>query len=54
MPNLTQERAPNQTLDLPLEREVSSISRADDSSKWEYPSVQQIYNALIRMGTSRP
>jgi len=54
MPNLAQERAPNQTLDLPLEREVSSIPRARDSSKWEYPSAQQFYNALVRKGWETP
>ena len=54
MPTLAQERAPGQTQDLPLEREVSSIPRATDSSKWEYPSAQQFYNALVRKGWETP
>lgn len=41
-------------MDLPLEREVSSIPRASDSSKWEYPSAQQFYNALVRKGWETP
>ena len=54
IPNLAQERAPGQTTELPLEREVSSIPRAKDSSKWEYPSAQQFYNALVRKGWETP
>jgi len=54
MPNLAQERAPGQTIELPLEREVSTIPRAKDSSKWEYPSAQQFYNALVRKGWETP
>jgi len=41
-------------MELPLEREVSSIPRAKDSSKWEYPSAQQFYNALVRKGWETP
>ena len=41
-------------MDLPLQREVSSIPRATDSSKWEYPSAQQFYNALVRKGWETP
>jgi len=54
MPNLAQERAPGQTMELPLDREVSTIPRAKDSSKWEYPSAQQFYNALVRKGWETP
>ena len=54
IPNLAQERAPGQTTELPLEREVSTIPRAKDSSKWEYPSAQQFYNALVRKGWETP
>ena len=54
MPTLAQERAPGQTVELPLEREVSTIPRAKDSSKWEYPSAQQFYNALVRKGWETP
>ncbi|KAK2779440.1 holocytochrome c synthase [Onygenales sp. PD_12] len=48
---LSQSRAPNQTVDLPVERETSSIPRGDSTgSKWEYPSPQQMYNAMLRKG----
>jgi len=53
MPNLSQSRAENQDVDLPVERETSSIPR-DHSSKWEYPSPQQFYNALVRKGWETP
>ncbi|KAE8348161.1 cytochrome c/c1 heme-lyase [Aspergillus coremiiformis] len=48
--SISQERAPNQTLDLPVERESSSIPRGDIDSNWEYPSPQQMYNAMLRKG----
>lgn len=48
--NLSQERATQQTVDLPLERELSSIPRGDAESNWEYPSPQQMYNAMLRKG----
>lgn len=48
---ISQERAPGQVVDLPVEREVSSIPRGDSSTgNWEYPSPQQMYNALLRKG----
>lgn len=48
---ISQERAPNQTVDLPVEREISSIPRADGAEgNWEYPSPQQMYNAMLRKG----
>ncbi|RAO73791.1 uncharacterized protein BHQ10_009803 [Talaromyces amestolkiae] len=48
---ISQERAPSQTVDLPVEREISSIPRADNTDeKWEYPSPQQMYNAMLRKG----
>ncbi|KAF7983384.1 hypothetical protein HWV62_22389 [Athelia sp. TMB] len=53
MPDLAQQRAPNQQVELPLERTVSSIPR-DPSAKWEYPSPQQFYNALVRKGWETP
>lgn len=49
-PDLTQDRAPNQTHALPTSREESSIPRGDGKSTWEYPSPQQMYNALLRKG----
>jgi cytochrome c heme-lyase len=53
MPTLTQAPAPNQSIALPLSRTESSIPR-DPSSKWEYPSPQQFYNALVRKGWETP
>lgn len=53
MPVLSQGRAPNQALDLPTARTESSILR-DSSAKWEYPSPQQFYNALVRKGWETP
>lgn len=47
---ISQERAPNQTVDLPVDREVSSIPRGDHEGNWEYPSPQQMYNAMLRKG----
>ncbi|PWY69823.1 hypothetical protein BO94DRAFT_560666 [Aspergillus sclerotioniger CBS 115572] len=48
--SISQERAPNQTVDLPVEREISSIPRSDMDENWEYPSPQQMYNAMLRKG----
>ncbi|OGM40638.1 cytochrome c heme lyase [Aspergillus bombycis] len=48
--SISQERAPDQIVDLPLEREPSSIPRGDTDSNWEYPSPQQMYNAMLRKG----
>lgn len=53
MPNLSQTPAAQQLAELPTEREVSSIPR-DGSSRWEYPSPQQFYNALVRKGWETP
>jgi cytochrome c heme-lyase len=53
LPVLTQERASSQTIDLPTERTESSIPR-DGAGKWEYPSPQQFYNALVRKGWETP
>jgi len=40
-----------QSVNLPMEREPSTIPRGDDPSKtWEYPSPQQMYNAMLRKG----
>jgi len=49
-PDLSQERAPNQTVSLPTEREPSSIPKGSGDGNWEYPSPQQMYNALLRKG----
>ncbi|KAI0793943.1 cytochrome c/c1 heme-lyase [Fomes fomentarius] len=53
MPTLSQMPAAHQAAALPVERETSSIPR-DDSSKWDYPSPQQFYNALVRKGWETP
>lgn len=49
-PNLSQSRATSQRSALPVERTVSSIPRGDVDSNWEYPSPQQMYNAMLRKG----
>lgn len=54
MPDLSQLPSGSQTSDLPTEREVSSIPRSVDGTKWEYPSPQQFYNALVRKGWETP
>lgn len=48
--SISQEKAPGQTVDLPVEREISSIPRGDSPGHWEYPSPQQMYNAMLRKG----
>ncbi|EKM49922.1 uncharacterized protein PHACADRAFT_105614 [Phanerochaete carnosa HHB-10118-sp] len=53
MPQLSQAPAAHQTLQLPTAREESTIPR-DASSRWEYPSPQQFYNALVRKGWETP
>jgi hypothetical protein len=53
MPTLTQKPAQNQTIELPTDRTESSIPR-DGQAKWEYPSPQQFYNALVRKGWETP
>ncbi|EIW79315.1 cytochrome c and c1 heme-lyase [Coniophora puteana RWD-64-598 SS2] len=53
MPNLSQAPAASQTAELPIERTISSIPR-EEGSKWEYPSPQQFYNALVRKGWETP
>ena len=39
-----------QNVALPLEREASTIPRGDGTGTWEYPSPQQMYNAMLRKG----
>jgi len=53
MPSLTQTPAPNQSVRLPTDRTESSIPR-NGQAKWEYPSPQQFYNALVRKGWETP
>lgn len=59
--NLSQAPAPGQALALPVDRTESSIPRspsptgeAPPAPKWEYPSPQQFYNALVRKGWETP
>ncbi|KAF8537715.1 cytochrome c/c1 heme-lyase [Trichophaea hybrida] len=47
--HLPQTRAPGQKVALPTERETSSIPKGT-GEKWEYPSPQQMYNAMRRKG----
>ncbi|KAH8665913.1 cytochrome c/c1 heme-lyase [Tricladium varicosporioides] len=48
--DLSQDRADNQTVVLPTEREPSTIPKGSGEGNWEYPSPQQMYNALLRKG----
>jgi cytochrome c heme-lyase len=48
--NISNTPAPSQTLSLPVSRETSTIPRGDGSGLWEYPSPQQMYNAMLRKG----
>ncbi|KAI7867156.1 cytochrome c/c1 heme-lyase [Spinellus fusiger] len=55
IPNLTQQKQSDQTIELPTERTLSSIPKLKGSDdKWEYPSPQQFYNALRRKGWETP
>jgi cytochrome c heme-lyase len=54
MPELQQHPiSSNQSTSLPTERVVSTIPR-DERAKWEYPSPQQFYNALVKKGWETP
>lgn len=48
--SISQAPAPNQTIALPTERDPSSIPKGSGDGNWEYPSPQQMYNALLRKG----
>ena len=48
--DLSQNRAPNQVVALPTAREPSTIPKSSEDGNWEYPSPQQMYNALLRKG----
>jgi cytochrome c heme-lyase len=63
MPELSQmPTSSSQSISLPTQRVVSTIPRpaqkgADgygEGDKWEYPSPQQFYNALVRKGWETP
>ncbi len=50
LPNTRSSSSP-QDITLPLSRSTSSIPRADTpNTRWEYPSPQQMYNAMLRKG----
>ncbi|KAI9752914.1 MAG: hypothetical protein M4579_005433 [Chaenotheca gracillima] len=48
--SISQARSENQSVDLPTSRETSSIPKGAGSGNWEYPSPQQMYNAMLRKG----
>jgi cytochrome c heme-lyase len=48
--DLSQDRAENQSVTLPTDREPSTIPKGSGEGNWEYPSPQQMYNALLRKG----
>ena len=47
---ISQSRSTNQKIALPTSRTTSSIPRGDTETNWEYPSPQQMYNAMLRKG----
>ena len=48
--DLSQDKAENQKVTLPTSREPSTIPKGTGDGNWEYPSPQQMYNALLRKG----
>lgn len=44
------EQHPEQTMELTKERSISTIPKGNEDAKWEYPSAQQMYNAMVRKG----
>ena len=44
------EKHPEQEMQLTTERSISTIPKGNENSKWEYPSAQQMYNAMVRKG----
>ncbi|KAL3228621.1 Holocytochrome-c synthase [Nakaseomyces bracarensis] len=54
MPNLSHEKHRDQKINLPKERTVSTIPKGTSDEYWEYPSPQQMYNAMIRKGKIDP
>ncbi|GAV53702.1 hypothetical protein ZYGR_0AK02040 [Zygosaccharomyces rouxii] len=52
---LSASKQQGQKLDLPTERTISSIPKGDNANEnWEYPSPQQMYNAMLRKGKIDP
>ncbi|CEP64860.1 holocytochrome c synthase CYC3 LALA0_S14e00914g [Lachancea lanzarotensis] len=54
--NLSMERQSHQILELPKDRTTSSIPKGSEETGefWEYPSPQQMYNAMVRKGKIDP
>ncbi|KAF4665154.1 hypothetical protein FOL47_004729 [Perkinsus chesapeaki] len=52
MPKMSQERAADQTVDLSVHREESTIPKTGADENWVYPSPQQFYHALRRRNKS--
>ncbi|ODV97901.1 hypothetical protein PACTADRAFT_185779 [Pachysolen tannophilus NRRL Y-2460] len=50
--SISSEKSPGQKINLPKERTMSSIPRgqSDNEGVWEYPSPQQMLNAMLRKG----
>lgn len=49
MPDLSSNKIPGQRIHLPTQRTQSSIPRGEETEGvWEYPSPQQMYNAMVR------
>lgn len=50
MPDLSSKKIPGQRIYLPTQRTQSSIPRGEKETEgvWEYPSPQQMYNAMVR------
>lgn len=48
--DISQEKAADQKIALDTEREPSTIPKGTGDGNWEYPSPQQMYNALLRKG----
>lgn len=49
---ISSEKAPGQRVVLPTERTISTIPRGEsaDQGFWEYPSPQQMFNAMLKKG----
>eukprot|EP00834_Sanchytrium_tribonematis_P000046 NODE_2_length_91304_cov_0.692462.p46 type:complete len:205 gc:universal NODE_2_length_91304_cov_0.692462:47383-47997(+) len=63
MPEYSQERDKDQKATLPVQRQISSIPKAENASgpgstnadkNWHYPSPQQFYNALKKKNMAAP
>ncbi|SCU96208.1 LAMI_0F05644g1_1 [Lachancea mirantina] len=54
--SLSRGKQTGQRLDLPTERTTSTIPKGDRKNEqfWEYPSPQQMYNAMVRKGKIDP